>query len=71
MSTNDTTVCIPSLSLKQLQISEESLTSDVQQIVYDSDLREITEITQRSVFQQLQDKYGIPLTQFKPFIYEV
>eukprot|EP01083_Nonionella_stella_P271435 919728_1 len=55
MSTNDTT------------ITEDTLRNDVQQIVYDSDLRSIT---QRSVYQQLQDKYGISLTQFKSIIYE-
>eukprot|EP01083_Nonionella_stella_P145561 456374_1 len=56
-----------STATSNYSITEETLCNDVQHIVYDSDLRKIT---QRTVFQRLQDKYGILLTQFKPFIYE-
>eukprot|EP00484_Ammonia_sp_Unknown_P030485 CAMPEP_0197038780 /NCGR_PEP_ID=MMETSP1384-20130603/15667_1 /TAXON_ID=29189 /ORGANISM="Ammonia sp." /LENGTH=557 /DNA_ID=CAMNT_0042469267 /DNA_START=59 /DNA_END=1732 /DNA_ORIENTATION=- len=48
-------------------ITQSSLRDEVHHIVYQSDLRKIT---QRSVFQRLEDKYGIDLVEYKAFIYE-
>ena len=64
-----TIVIIMVLSLlKCNKVTQESLQEEIHQLVYDADLREIT---QRTVFTQLSKNHGVDLDEFKPFIYEV
>eukprot|EP01084_Bolivina_argentea_P161591 281289_1 len=55
------------MSTNYSAINENTLTTDVHHIVYESDLRKVT---QRAVFQRLEDKYGISLEKFKPHVYD-